>query len=95
MKRVGLTFDPVLAREDAPPKPEPDGILRICAAWGLLPSEILMIGDYIYDVDAGRRAGAQTALVTHGRDWPFAHLANVTFPNFRELPDRWEEWFVD
>jgi phosphoglycolate phosphatase-like HAD superfamily hydrolase len=52
-----------------------------------------MIGDYLYDIEAGRNAGTRTALITHGRDWPFAHLADETFPNFRELPKSWDDWF--
>lgn len=95
MSRIGLVFDPILAREDGPPKPSPDGIHTICNVWGICTTEVLMIGDYIYDVEAGRAAGARTALVTHGREWPFAHLADVTFPNFRELPSCWEKWFDD
>jgi HAD superfamily hydrolase (TIGR01549 family) len=95
LARCGLNFDPVLAREDCPPKPSPEGIWQICAAWALPPADVLMIGDYLFDVEAGRQAGTRTALVTHGRDWHFAHLADLTFPSFRELPGRWEAWFED
>jgi phosphoglycolate phosphatase-like HAD superfamily hydrolase len=93
LRRCGLSFDPVVAREDGPPKPQPHGIWQICQAWQVAPAEVLMIGDYLFDVEAGRSAGTRTALVTHGRDWPFAHLADLIFPNFRELPESWELWF--
>jgi phosphoglycolate phosphatase len=93
LNRCGLRFDPIVAREDSPPKPNPHGIWQICEAWQIVPADVLMIGDYLYDVEAGRNAGARTALVTHGRDWPFAHLADQTFPNFRELPKSWDDWF--
>src|SRR5262245_26574914 len=85
LTRCGLSFDPVVAREDGPPKPDPAGVWRICTAWALAPADVLTIGDYLFDIEAGRQAGTRTALVTHGREWPFAHLADVTFPNFREL----------
>ncbi len=93
LKRVGLEFDPVVAREDAPFKPNPHGLWQICKAWQFAPTEVLMVGDYVYDILAGRAAGTRTALVTHGREWPFAHLADVTFPSFRELPEFQAEWF--
>lgn len=93
LKRVGLEFDPVLAREDAPFKPNPHGLWQICETWQLAPAEVLMVGDYVYDIQAGRAAGTKTALVTHGREWPFAHLADVTFPSFRELPQFQADWF--
>ena len=87
LARCGMTFDRVLAREDAPYKPSPEGIWRICAAWGFRPDEVLMVGDYLYDVQAGRNAGARTALVTHGKAWPFAGLADVAFASFAEIPE--------
>jgi HAD superfamily hydrolase (TIGR01509 family) len=93
LERVGLTFDPIVAREDGPFKPNPQGLWQICEAWQVVPAEVLMIGDYIYDLQAGRNAGTKTALVTHGREWEFADLADVTFPNFRELPDFGADWF--
>ncbi len=45
-----------------------------------------MVGDYLYDLEAGRSAGTRTALLTHGRDWPFAHLADWTLTTLAELP---------
>src|SRR5207237_8495685 len=77
-------FDPVMSRDDAPYKPQPEGVWRICAAWGLAPAEVLVLGDYLYDIQVGRRAGTRTALITHGRDWPFAAEADVVFADFAE-----------
>jgi HAD superfamily hydrolase (TIGR01549 family) len=93
LTRCGLVLDPIVAREDGPPKPDPAGVRRICTAWDLPPGDVLTIGDYLFDIEAGRRAGTRTALVTHGRDWPFAPLADVTFPSFRELPVWQAGWF--
>ncbi len=95
LTRCRLNLDPIVAREDAPPKPSPAGVWRICDAWALPPADVLTIGDYLFDIEAGRQAGTRTALVTHGRDWPFAHLADVTFPSFRELPDWQNGWFEE
>jgi HAD superfamily hydrolase (TIGR01549 family) len=92
--RLGLRFDAVVAREDAPFKPSPHGLWQICAAWRLAPAEVLMVGDYLYDVQAGRNAGCRTALVTHGRDWPFADLADLTFPSFVAVPDVLRSWLA-
>ena len=92
LDRCGVSFDPVLAREDAPYKPSPEGIWQICGAWGLAPAEVLMVGDYLYDVQAGRSAGTRTALVTHGRTLPFAALADVAFASFEDVPDVLRRW---
>lgn len=61
--RLGLTFDAVVTREDAPPKPAPDPVLLACRWMGLPPSEVLFIGDFEFDMLAGRRAGARTVLL--------------------------------
>jgi HAD superfamily hydrolase (TIGR01509 family) len=92
LHRCGLSFDPVVAREDAPYKPSPAGVWRICKAWGLEPAEVLTVGDYLYDLQAGRGAGTRTALVTHGRSPPFAHLADVSFASFEEIPELLRRW---
>jgi HAD superfamily hydrolase (TIGR01549 family) len=85
LARCRLTgFNPVISRDDAPFKPQPDGLLNICVAWGLRPTAVMMIGDYLYDIQVGRRAGTRTALVTHGRIWPFAGQADLVFADFVE-----------
>lgn len=85
-------FDPILAREDVPFKPDPAGIHAICAAWETVPSRVLMIGDYHFDVHAGVAAGARTVLVTHGRDWPFAAEADLVIDSFHPIPADLAQW---
>jgi len=80
LDRCGLHFDHIVAREDAPPKPDPTGIHRLCDTWDVPLDSVLIIGDYLYDVLAGREAGIKSALVTHGRHWDFAHLADFVWP---------------
>jgi HAD superfamily hydrolase (TIGR01549 family) len=92
LERCGCAFDPVMGREDAPYKPSPHGIWRICELWEMPPSEVLMVGDYLYDLEAGRNAGTRTALVTHGRQLPFANLADISFASFQEIPDALRKW---
>nr|POF01067.1 putative uncharacterized hydrolase [Quercus suber] len=69
-------FTPVITRAFRPPKPSPAGILHIAHAWGLTadatvpaspPSQrrlpLVMVGDSIDDMVAGRDAGALTVLL--------------------------------
>jgi phosphoglycolate phosphatase-like HAD superfamily hydrolase len=51
-------------REDGPPKPAPDGVLHLCRALHVVPADALVVGDYTFDIVAGRAAGCRTALVT-------------------------------
>ncbi|KAG6004221.1 hypothetical protein E4U54_000576 [Claviceps lovelessii] len=60
-------FDPVLTRDFRPLKPDPAGILHIARQWGLGEdaSGVIMVGDSMDDMEAGRRAGAATVLLVN------------------------------
>ncbi len=72
----GFTFAGVYTREDGPHKPSPAGVLALCAKMGVAPAETLVVGDYKFDILAGRAAGCRTALVT-----------STHSPTAAELPD--------
>ncbi|MEE4275790.1 MAG: HAD-IA family hydrolase [Thermoleophilia bacterium] len=62
-------FGAIVTRDDpAAPKPAPDGVLLACAQMGVAPERTLLVGDYVLDAEAGRRAGTVTALLTNGAD---------------------------
>jgi HAD superfamily hydrolase (TIGR01509 family) len=67
-----IEVDVLVAREDAPPKPDSACIHHTASQLGVATSHLLMIGDYRHDMDAGRAAGAMTALLTNGQTptWP-------------------------
>ncbi len=92
LERCGLHFDQVIAREDAPYKPDPRGLWQICEAWQVRPSEVLMVGDFLYDIQVGRNAGTRTALITHGHTVDFADHADIVFATFEELTEMLREW---
>lgn len=56
------------------PKPFPDGVLYAAERLGVLPTELLVIGDHAMDVEAGRRAGALTMFL---RNDPAETLTDV------------------
>jgi HAD superfamily hydrolase (TIGR01509 family) len=62
-RTFGFRFQAVYTREDGPHKPAPDGVLALCEKLGARPAETLTVGDYKYDVIAGRRAGCRTVLL--------------------------------
>lgn len=83
---VGLSgFDPVLGRDDAAPKPSPEGILRILETWGAAPDDAVMVGDYRFDLVAGRAAGVATVWVDTKRSGLWADLADVVVPDLSAL----------
>jgi len=57
-------FSVILSRDDPfSPKPDPEGILAAAAAMGVPVAEVLVVGDFVFDIEAGRSAGALTALL--------------------------------
>ncbi len=88
LQRLDLQFDPVIAREDAPAKPDPAAIAMICRSWDMSPAQTVVIGDYRFDLEAGKRAGTWTVLYTRGRavkDLPFDVDAHWVIHDFRDL----------
>ena len=74
LERIGVLdcFAPraILGRDDAAPKPAPDGIQRLLADWQLAPTDAVMVGDFRFDLEAGRAAGCHTCLVLPDNSWP-------------------------
>ena len=60
----------VLGREDAAPKPSPNGIHQLLDRWQLSPDEVVMVGDFRFDLEAGRAAGSRTCLILPDNPWP-------------------------
>ncbi|AOE83466.1 HAD family hydrolase [Pseudomonas sp. TCU-HL1] len=61
----------ILGRGEAPPKPHPGGLLHLADRWRVEPRELVMVGDYRFDLDCGRAAGAGTVLVNLPENpWP-------------------------
>ncbi len=59
-----------VAREDNKPKPSPAGVHCLMDRCGAGPAETIIVGDFRFDVEAGRSAGVRTiALVAEPTDW--------------------------
>jgi hydrogenase expression/formation protein HypE len=62
-------FDLIITRDDVPaPKPSGDGIHWAAERFNVPVGEILMVGDFLFDIQAGREAGALTVLLDPGND---------------------------
>lgn len=65
-----FTPDDILGRGEAIPKPDPDGLLHLARRWGVASSELLMVGDYLHDLQCARAAGVANVLVHPDNPWP-------------------------
>ncbi len=63
------TFRTVICRDDEyEVKPSSAGVLRAAEVFDVAPDEIVVIGDYLYDVQAGNNAGALTVFLDAGEN---------------------------
>ena len=87
IERFEFSFDCWVSREDAAPKPSPEPLLKIARCVGVPPSEMLMVGDYKFDMQAGRAAGARTAFLETNYHREVKPEADVVISDLRELLD--------
>ncbi len=63
LEKFHLQIDCIVTRETAPPKPSKEPVLRACECMGLNPHEVVFLGDYEFDMLAGKRAEVMTILL--------------------------------
>ncbi|WP_151669692.1 HAD family hydrolase [Nitrincola schmidtii] len=83
--RNAIPIQHIVTRETSKPKPDPTALLNLAAQFQLPVASVLMVGDYKYDLQAGRNAKMPTCLVNFDTLPDYAHLADYTFEHFDNL----------
>ena len=87
--RIGLSHfiaeSDVFGREEALAKPDPDGIFKLAQGWGTHPAALVMVGDYGFDLQTGRAAGAATIHVDSSRAFRWPELTDIAVGSLAEL----------
>jgi HAD superfamily hydrolase (TIGR01509 family) len=87
-KKHDLKFDTVIGREDGPVKPDSFGVLRICEQFGVKPQEALLVGDYLFDLQCAKSAGAVAVLLAnHNQADEFVKHADFCIQDISEILD--------
>jgi HAD superfamily hydrolase (TIGR01549 family) len=85
-QKHGLQFDAVVDRDDGPVKPDVFGVLRMCENFGIKPEDTLMVGDYLFDLQCAKAAGAIAVLLTnHDRADEFAKHADFCIKRIDQI----------
>lgn len=79
--------DDVLGRESCRVKPSADGIQRLLASWGAPARRAVMVGDYLFDLIAGREAGAMTVYLDTSGVFEYRARADLCVRNLDDLAD--------
>ncbi|KAA3615222.1 MAG: HAD family hydrolase [Planctomycetota bacterium] len=89
LDRIGLRHhfedQAVLSRDDGVAKPAPDPIHRLMKLWQASPAETLIVGDAIYDLEAGRAAGIPAILLDPSGNSEHRSLATHCVAHLEEL----------
>jgi HAD superfamily hydrolase (TIGR01549 family) len=81
-----LTFDAVVGREEGPVKPDAFGVLEICRQFGVSADQTLLVGDYLFDLQCAKAAGAVAVLLTnHNRAEEFAEYADFCIETIEQI----------
>ena len=80
-----FTAADLVSRDCAPPKPHPAGIQRLLAQWQAQPQEAVMVGDFVYDLQAGRAAGTTTLYIDPSAAFPAREHADWCVASLAEL----------
>ncbi|WP_445766142.1 HAD family hydrolase [Rheinheimera sp.] len=85
LQRLQIPIRHVLTREDCAPKPDPAGLLQLAAQFSLPISQVLYVGDYLFDLQTAANAGAPSCLYLNNHNSEFAAQADWTFNHFEQL----------
>ncbi len=80
-----IYIDCIVTREDAPPKPSPEPVRTALKKLSLDPEKTLYVGDFLFDIMAGKSAGVRTVLLVNERNMEFRDMADLAVPSMDDL----------
>ena len=75
----------LITREDAAPKPDPEGLLQLANRWSLDAKVLAYVGDFRFDLEAARSANMTSILFLQHDNRDYADTADIVFSHFDEL----------
>lgn len=84
---IGRWFEAgdVVGRHEAAPKPAPEGVLALLDGWSAEPEDTVVVGDFLFDLLAGRAAGATTVYLDTSGAFPHRAHADVLVTSLLDL----------
>jgi HAD superfamily hydrolase (TIGR01509 family) len=75
----------ILDRDSCAPKPHPAGILLLLDQWRAKTSECVMVGDYLFDLEAGKAAEVATVHINTLAQYPWPHMTDWGIDHLHQL----------
>jgi HAD superfamily hydrolase (TIGR01509 family) len=78
-------LDHILDRDSCIPKPSSDGVERLLRFWQADADDTVMVGDYLYDLEAGKGAGVATIHVDTRGDVDWSEFTDIRVEELGEI----------
>jgi HAD superfamily hydrolase (TIGR01509 family) len=75
----------ILDRDSCVPKPSPDGIEHLLRFWQADADDTVMVGDFLYDLEAGKAAGVATIHVDTRGDVDWSEFTDIRVESLGEI----------
>jgi HAD superfamily hydrolase (TIGR01509 family) len=85
--KMAIPIDTVIGRDTTTPKPAADALVLMGKLLSVPLDSMLFVGDFMWDVLAGRNAGVRTALLVKGDAPTYAAQADYLITSLREIVD--------
>ncbi len=77
--------DAVISRDCCAPKPDGAGVTLLLNRWQTPPTTAVMVGDYLFDLEAGRNAGVSTVHLAVDGNFAWPEMSDVRVKSLMEL----------
>ena len=77
--------DHILDRDSCAPKPSPDGIRHLLDLWQADTADTVMVGDYRFDLEAGKAAGVATIHVASRGDEDWSEFTDIRVDKLADI----------
>nr|WP_298411248.1 HAD family hydrolase [uncultured Halomonas sp.] len=84
-RNLQIPIDLTLTREDCAPKPSPDGLKKIADHFSASAPQLIYVGDFLFDLQTARAAGALSCLYRYGDNHRFTRDADLVVDHLDEL----------
>ncbi len=75
----------IVSRDCCEPKPHPAGVIQLMTLWGATVDETVMVGDYLFDLEAGRRAGVASVHMDVTAQYAWPEMTDVGVASLAQL----------
>jgi HAD superfamily hydrolase (TIGR01549 family) len=87
IEKLNIPIKVVIGRDDVSPKPSGEPLILMSKLLSVSREKMLFVGDFLWDIQAGKNAGVKTVLLLTSYSKDFAHLSDYVIHNLRQIKD--------